>query len=327
MHHNFFTRPDRVNEKLYVIAPVYNATRYRSRWKLYKEFENYVLSNNQAHLVTIEAAYGEREFAIEQTDSPNHTVVHLRTKSELWFKENLINLAVQRLPPDWKYMAWVDADVIFVRPDWVGETIQQLQHYKVIQMWSQYQDVTPNFELIGTARSFMDCYVYGGIADMGKNMNMDYSPAKPRIGYPGAPGLAWAMTREAWDYLGGLIDISILGACDWYMAHALVGNLELVLSKKYNPRYLELLMEWQNRAEKHIKRNVGVMKGLAIHYWHGPKVDRKYGSREQILIENNYNPDVDLKRDWQGAYQLTDRSIGLRDGLMKYGRERNEDMI
>ena len=327
MHQNFFTRPDRVNQKLYVITPIFNATRYRSRWKLYKEFENYVLSNEQAHLVTIECAYGEREFAIDKNPSLNHTVLHVRTESEIWFKENLINVAMQSLPPDWKYMAWVDADVIFVRPDWVGETIQQLQHYKVIQMWSQFQDVTSNFELIGTARSFMDCHVYGGVASVSVGMHSDYSPDKKRVGYPGAPGLAWAMTKEAWNHLGGLIDISILGACDWYMAHALVGNIELVLSNQYSPRYIELLLEWQSRAEKHIRRNVGVMKGLAIHYWHGPKVDRKYGSREQILIQNNYNPDIDLKRDWQGLYQLTDRSIGLRDGIMKYGRERNEDAL
>lgn len=320
-----FRRPDPVNEPLYVITPFYNSVRYRSRWKLYGPFEKYVLDSG-AHLVTIECSFGERAETIFPTH-PNHTVVRVRTSHEIWLKENLINVAVSRLPPSWKYVAWVDADIIFARPDFVGETIQQLQHYKVVQMWSQYQDVTSEFELIGTMRSFMDCYLYGGTGAVGKPTAGSYGYGRKRVGYPGAPGLAWAMRRDAWDELGGLIDCSILGACDWYMAHALVGKLELVLSKKYNKRYREILFEWQNRAEKHIQRNVGVIKGLALHYWHGPKVDRKYGSREQILITNNYNPEVDLKRDWQGVYQLGNRSIELRDQIKMYFRQRNEDQL
>lgn len=323
---NSFRRPDAVNEPLYVVTPFYNSARYRSRWKLYGPFEKYILDSG-AHLVTIECTYGERAETLFATH-PNHTVIRVRTNHEIWLKENLINVAVTRLPQDWKYMAWIDADIIFARPDWVGETLQQLQHYKAVQMWSQYQDVTHDYELIGTMRSFMDCYIHGGDGNVGKKPTVGgYGEGKKRVGYPGAPGLAWAMRRDAWDELGGLIDCSILGACDWYMAHALIGKLEIVLSKKYNRRYREILFEWQNRAERHVRRNVGVVKGLAIHFWHGPKVDRKYGSREQILIGGNYNPEYDLKRDWQGVYQLTDRSIELRDNIRQYFRERNEDDI
>jgi hypothetical protein len=36
---------------------------------------------------------------------------------------------VARLPNDWKYVAWVDADVNFTNPHWVRVTVQQLQHY------------------------------------------------------------------------------------------------------------------------------------------------------------------------------------------------------
>jgi len=115
------------------------------------------------------------------------------------------------------------------------------------------------------------------------------------------------MRRDAWDALGGLIDYCILGACDWYMAYALIGQLDRVLRKDYHPRFRARMKEWEARAEKYIKRNLGVVPGLCLHYWHGPKKDRKYNTRDEILVETNYNPDVDLKRDWQGLYQLTDR--------------------
>jgi hypothetical protein len=117
------------------------------------------------------------------------------------------------------------------------------------------------------------------------------------------------------------------------MASALVGRLADILGndleRGIHARYAARMYEWQERAERHIRRNVGVVKGLALHYWHGSKVNRKYGSRKKILIDCEYNPETDLKRDWQGVYQLsdqfTDRSQKLRDHVRKYFRERNED--
>src|SRR6202035_3379899 len=45
-----------------------------------------------------------------------------------------------------KYVAWIDADVKFNRPDWAQETMQLLQHYDVLQMFSHAQDVGPDYE-------------------------------------------------------------------------------------------------------------------------------------------------------------------------------------
>ena len=324
-----FQRPDRHNKNLYVITPIFNPVRFRSRWKLYKDFEK-MCEEAGAILYTIEAAFGERDHAVTESHNPQH--IQVRTSHELWLKENLINVAATRLPPEAEYIAWVDADVTFARDDWADETIHQLQHYAAVQMWSQYQDLTPDHELIGTTRSFMECYMNGGPqAVNGRGaLSSGYSRTKRR-GYPGAPGLAWACRRDEWEALGGLIDICILGAGDWYMAHSLVGKLDDVMRKEYHPRYVARMKEWEARAERHIRRNVGVVKGLALHHWHGPKVQRKYGTRDEILIGADYNPDIDLKRDLQGVYQLSDqhehRSIKLRDGLRKYFRERNEDHL
>jgi hypothetical protein len=58
---------------------------------------------------------------------------------------------------------------------------------------------------------------------------------------------------------------------------------------------------------------------------HGPKAQRKYGVREQILAKHQYNPSQDLVRDSQGLYRLDNRAIGLRDDIRRYFAERNED--
>ena len=97
-----------------VVAVVSNPCRYRSRYDLYRAFERHMHASG-VRLTTVELAFGERPWEVTEPDNPRH--VRLRTAYELWHKENLINLGVQHLPRDWKYVAWIDADVSFARPD------------------------------------------------------------------------------------------------------------------------------------------------------------------------------------------------------------------
>ena len=318
-----YARPDKITEPLYVIAPIFNSKRYRSRWKLYEDFAKHV-ADAGGILHTIECAFGEREFVIKQNvnDPCNQRLIQVRTNHELWIKENLINIAVSRLPSNWKYIAIVDADTLFARCDWTDETKHLLQHYPVIQMFSQCQDLSPNYEAFPPEKGMMYLWnMYGDtIPDKFKG-----SPYSNR--FPGHPGFCWAFTREAWNNLGGLIDYCILGSADSFMAHAFMGKLNNILKKDYHPEYTKRLKIWQDRAETYIKRNVGYMPGLVLHYWHGAKVNRQYKSRDNILTGNQYNPDLDIKLDSQGLYQLTDRNWKLRDEIRKYFSERNEDDI
>lgn len=332
MTKNFFTRPDVVKDTLYVITPIFNAHRYRSRWKLYKEFEKYVTSYGEAHLVTIECTFGQREKAIVEPVNDRHTVIHVQTKHELWLKENLINIAIQHLPEDWKYVAWVDSDVSFARTDWVGETIQKLQHYDFVQMFSEGADMSPKFALIKRHWGFMYCYK-NNIVNLNKNVLGDvaYGPDGEAPSVSGAywhPGFAWATKRDAINSLGGLIDWGVLGGGDMFMAYALIGKLSgKMMPVSLGKSGVRLLKEWQERAERYIRRNVGYMDGLLIHYWHGRKSDRRYQDRGQVLVDAKFDPELDLKKDWQGLYQLTDRSLALRDGARSYFAGRNEDSI
>lgn len=324
-----FHRPDKVNQPLYVITPVFNPQRYRTRWKLYKEFENYILSNKQAHLITIECTFGEREESLVEQSSEFHTVIHVRTKHESWIKENLINRAIQELPEDWKYVAWIDADITFARPDWVGETIQQLQHYDVVQMFAHAADLGPNNEIVREYTGFMYCYKnQSTVVPFDKKAYI--TPGKngePTKGY-WHPGFAWACTRGAIDNLGGLIDWGVLGGGDTFMAYGLTGLLnQRTMPRSLGKNGVRMLEIWSDRAEKFVKRNVGYIEGTILHYWHGSRKSRGYLDRGQILTSAKFDPELDMKRDWQGIYQLTDRSIALRDNIRAYFRKRNEDSI
>jgi hypothetical protein len=67
-----------------------------------------------ATLYTFEVAFGGREFEITEPNNPRH--LQLRASSELWRKENALNLMAQRLPAEAQYLAWIDADVQFAVP-------------------------------------------------------------------------------------------------------------------------------------------------------------------------------------------------------------------
>ena len=327
--HNF---PDR----LYVVTAVSNPARYAARYRLYRAFEKHVRDNG-AILTTVEMAYGDRPFEVTSAGNPQH--VQARGRHELWYKENLLNIGIARLPASAKYIAIVDADLIFTRPDWAQETLHQLQHHPVVQMFSQVSQLSPEDESLGNGPSFVEAWRRGKLLRTvrGQAQSQTIYRRPLPLGYPGAfselgaPGGAWAFRREALDQLGGLIDYSLVGSADYFMAAGLFGLMDLVVHPNYHSAFTTKLFDWQARAERHVRRNVGVVPGLLLHRWHGKMSQRHYGTRWGILCKHNFNPHTDLKYDSQGLLQLEDdgtpRFIGLRDDLVSYFRARNEDSI
>ena len=125
--------------------------------------------------------------------------------------------------------------------------------------------------------------------------------------------------------LGGLIDIGILGSGDSHMAKALIGKAETSMAPGMNAEYKRQVLQWQARATAHIMQNVGYVDGLLLHHWHGAKEDRQYRTRWQILVDNDFNPFYDVKRDTQGLWQLSGNKPQLRDEIRDYFDQRNED--
>ncbi len=304
-----------IEAQLYVVAPIINSSRYRSRYRLYREFAKYI-SDAGAVLYTVEAAYGDRAFEITDASSRSH--IRVRTNHEVWHKENLINIGVSRLPADWKYVAWIDPDIQFARKDIVQETLQQLQHFSVVQMFSQAIDLDPRHQTLGSFEGFVSRWT---------RQNSDVTAHTERYDM-WHPGYAWACRRDAWDHLGGLIDFAIVGSADRYMACGLIGQMAQCISAEIVrecPNYTEWCFEWQRRAERYIKHNIGFVDGLLLHYFHGSKKRRGYFDRSEIIWKSRFDPAKDIKRDWQGVWQLNGQKIVLRDRLRAYFRSRDED--
>lgn len=299
-------------ELLHVVTTVSNPVRWESRIKLYRQFEQHMLDSG-VQLTTVECAYGDRPFEADGTPRVNH--VGVRAKTPIWIKENLVNIGISRLPHDWKYVAWVDADVEFRKPGWAAETVHALQQYDIVQPWSECYDLGPDDDHLQVHKSFCSLVHHG-------------KPIVPSgmAGYEFAhPGLAWAATRPALEWLGGLIDTAILGAADHHMALALINRVRESVPGGISHGYLAPLLQWQERAAHHIAGNIGYVPGTLEHIWHGPKNKRAYVERWDILVRNGFDPSTDLKRNTSGLWELAGNKPALRREIDRYFRARSED--
>lgn len=312
-------------DKIFVVTPISNAARYKRRPELYKRFAEMIKAAG-VKLITVELAFGQRDFEVTDPNNPFH--LQLRSQDEFFHKENIINLGIaygRRMFPQADKVCWVDADVHPARipREWFVETWHELEHYKFVQMWEWLQplDYYQN-PLCSPNPSFMANYVKYGTPY-----------PKNQKGYPanwGSPGGAWAANLSALDEIGGIPDVTILGAGDWYLAHVLISTLSIPNMQAYSSGYQDYWRHRQELCARYIKKDVGYVRGLLYHEWHGKTVNRGYNTRERILIEGQFDPRYDLKRDGQGVYQIevdSERQIQMYDRIRAYFRARNEDEI
>jgi hypothetical protein len=300
---------------LHVVCAVANPSRWDSRISLYKDFEQHMLDSG-VKLTTVECEYGERNF---QLHNPHVNMVHVRASGSnlAWNKESLLNIGISRTP-EAQYIMTSDADIEFRHKHWAEETLHSLQHHHVVQPWSDCYDLGPNGEHLELHRSF--CRLVFDKEKIVQGPNAKNGPY--RFGHP---GYAWAWTRQALDWLGGLIEVAALGAADHHMALALLGRVNDSIPGNMHPNYKTAMQVWQDRANNHISGNIGFTHGTIEHKFHGAKKKRAYVERWDILARHNFDPVKDLKKNTHGVVELSGNKHGLRHDIHRYFTSRDED--
>ena len=264
-----------IEDKLNVVIVISNASSFASRYILTKEFIQRI--NNEepdVNLFIVELAYGDQEFFITDSSDPKH--LQLRTEIPLWHKENLINIGVkQLLPHDWKTLAWIDADLEFESVTWVQDTLKILNNNcDIVQLFSHAVDMDQN-------KLTMAVYNSGGYHSSKKNK---YCGVPPNFWHP---GYAWAITRNAYEKMGGLYDKAILGSGDSVMCLSLVKKGVQAVVEKSTKGYKDSINTFQSNV---IDFKYGYVPGVIRHHYHGSKKNRQYVERWQILMKHEYDP-------------------------------------
>ena len=292
---------------LYVVLPYFNFCGFKRRRDLFIQFVERYVKTPGLRLVVVEAMGPAALGSLGGV----HEHIRLTSDSRVWLKENLINLGVKALPKDWKYVAWIDADLEFLNKNWVQETIRGLQRADVVQMWRTAVNLGPHGEAIKVDKSFAYMFVGSGTA----------WTASDRYGF-WHPGYAWACTRAAFQKMGGLPDWAILGSGDRHLAMSLAGLGQTSCPGTIHENY-KIMLKLYEKSLRNFK--VSWVDGTIIHYWHGSFTDRRYKERWDILVQNSFDPFEDIGFTDEGLVQLTSKGRRFEKYLDDYFMGRRED--
>ncbi len=301
--------------KLNVVCMMSNPIKYKRRVELAKKFIKRMKLRNDVELYIAEIAYGDHIFEITEKCNLNH--LQVRATHPLWHKENAINMACNTLlPKDWKNFCWIDMDIIFENKHWVEDALEILKDPKPIfvQLFSHAVDM----DYDESAMSIFQSFAYQ------HSMNRPHAVTNKGFNY-WHPGYAWGMNREAYDIVGGLYELSIIGSGDYNMAMSLINKGKLSIDSRTSDGYKKSIEDYQKKIQdngillKHIS-------GVIRHEYHGSKVNRKYVQRNDIIIDSKYDPRVHLKHRGDGLLVPSeDCPKGLLDSVILYFYQRNED--
>jgi hypothetical protein len=298
-----------IDDVLHVITVISNVCEFKRRWQLMEEFIERMNEYENIKLYVVELAYGDQEFKITKEDNPNH--LQLRTQHALWHKENMINLGVKKLlPENWKAMAWIDGDIEFESVHWVDDTLKLLTEFDIIQLFTVCFDLDYDNTPMSMWQSFGYKYCNGEKFKHQKGTNYWHS------------GYAWACTREFYDKIGGLYETGIIGSGDYIMTQGFVGNVACADGSLL--KYKEDIQNYINKNDDSIK--IGYLPTNIKHHFHGSKKNRKYVERNQIIIQNKYDPLYHLTYDENGVIIPSENmSESFIAEIKEYFSERNED--
>jgi hypothetical protein len=257
-------------------------------------------------LLVVELALDDAPFAVP--DSVANRILRLRTSTVLWHKERLLNLGVASLPGDCRYVAWLDADVLFERDEWVADTRQRLDDHVVVQPFE-----TACWLTAGQTVASPDMPV--GIGDghqlSGFAAALHHAPerrwALAAFERSGHTGFAWAARRELLDR-HGLYDRAILGGGDVLNAHAFAADGDFLRGRNFYMRGLTraeraAYAEWGEGVAADTGGRIGFTPGRVLHLFHGPLAARHYLERLEILKDAAFDPLQDIGADTNGCWR------------------------
>lgn len=304
-------------DQLTVITTYFNPCRYVSRRRNYDLFMEGMRKDGVTCL-TVECAFGDEPF--ELPDSLD--VIKVRSKTLLWQKERLLNLAASWLPASCKYVAWLDCDILFDNPNWGTDLVKVLETHQVAQVWESCLRLEQG-NVVGAKPdlSYSFAKVMGMIPE---TLNAE------RYDLHGHTGYGWAMRREIFDEVG-LYESAISGSSDHFMSHAIYGDYNHCIQNalKYDQRQIDHLKEWGAKFYAMVQGSLGVVPGQIRHLWHGDAINRRYFLRMHEITDLGYDPYTDLHVEPGRPLEWTPGldKPGLKEYFENYFKSRREDGV
>ncbi|MCB9506503.1 MAG: hypothetical protein H6697_02415 [Myxococcales bacterium] len=314
---------------LWGLTTYFNPSRYRTRLDNYRVFRERSRAQGLP-LVTVELVPegGEPEL-VEGADAD--VLLTPRSSAQLWHKERLLNLGLAALPSSCRYVAWLDADIVFEDDGWVAAACSALERHVVIQPFTNVVCLPKD----GTPAQFPSSRIGWGL---GRRILRGTTEGTYRVAFcaehrvgatklPGTTGYAWAARRELLD-AHGFYDRCIIGGGDRELALAFVRASAQVPDSEVrirHPRLRSHVSAWHDAVFADVRANVGALPGTVHHYWHGDSRNRRYADRHEILERFDFDPERDLEVDAEGCWRFAPTAAPLAEAVAGYLSSRRED--
>ncbi len=270
----------RYHSEAVIIACYYNPTGSDYRYRAFQRW--YESIKHLEHRIT-ELVIGNNSYELPK--SPY--IEEVRTDTLLWHKEALLNRIISKLPKKYKYVFWLDTDVLFTNPNWLIGGVERLQHVQLIQPFEycvhmQKDEQEPSFDLQHAKALFWNRgrlvpnFWRSFCANFVTNGTIPNSYTDPMHGHV---GFAWGARRDILDRIP-LYDQALIGGADHIMADAAVSPFTSeCIRKNFAGVMMPSIESWSAKWWFLIEGKVDYVGGSLYHIWHGDLEKRNYGRR------------------------------------------------
>jgi len=289
-----------------IVACFYNPQNSPYRLKAFKTFYESIKHLN--HKI-VECVIGDNaEFQLPVSLN----IERIRTHSLLWHKEGLLNYVIKKLNPQFKFVFWIDTDIIFTNKEWLVDSVNKLQNSKIIQPFEfcihlEKDEHHPSFD-VESYKSFDKPYAMG--EKIWRGFAYNYITNKKlhnseNYDTHGHVGFAWGMQRAALDKIL-LYDKALIGGGDHVMAHAAVNQIPHTCITNAFKADIDTITEWSKQFFLQTKGLLNYTKGDVYHIWHGELEKRQYLKRVK-----EFTPKAKkiITRDSNGLYYTNSSDI------------------
>lgn len=302
---NIKLAPREVNDTA-IVTCYFNYVGYQRLKDNYFAFKEQIQKTG-GNLYTIELAFHDRPFELPA----DKNTVQIRTNDLMWYKENLINMMVARLPEHITKVIWADADIIFYDNQWHLKASKLLDVYPIAQMFSELEDTDAQGKVVEVT----ECAVK--LKDKEVLDGQDLSHYRP--------GFIWGARREFFKHVG-LFDQHILGSNDSWLCYTLLQKKIPHHFQNLNKDLMDRFEVWATKLRNYIfdPSLVGYLDVRTRHMWHGDKKNRQYTLRQKYIAD--LDPSKHLRYRADGLLEWTEETPEYMTNAVKnYFFQRKED--
>ena len=313
-----------MTDDFWAITTFFNPMHWRRRLSNFRIFRQHL----RIPLVAVELGY-DGLFELDTTDAD--ILVQLPGHDVMWQKERLFNVALSHVPPWVNRVACLDSDIIFERSDVWRNARRALERSPITQLFSHVYYPPPDhpfdFELMGQTQ--VPAPGFAWLRQQGHSALQLCNPSwiNPNDAPPVTYGIGWAFRRELFAHRG-FYDAWVVGGGTRVHFFAADGyHREAAQAFQFHPAMHEHYRRWVEGFHADVRGAWDCVLGGVAHLWHGDMSRRKHRQRYKDFAQFNFDPNVDLALDPNGAWRWSSAKPAMHHYIHNYIAGRQEDEL